>query len=140
MLDGIDQLWVACITYVTIVGGFVYVAIILDVWSRRVVGYATSRSVDARLTFAAFTAAIEGRPLQVKGRIAVIGGRAGSGGIQGIFCGWVNAVAFRPEHPGQYPSRRPADWKSTWWQKPGSDEMLIAIANSLNGQAPWGRR
>ena len=32
-LDGPDQLWVADITYVTIVGGFVYVAVILDAWS-----------------------------------------------------------------------------------------------------------
>ena len=30
--------------------GFVYVAVILDAWSRRVVGYAISRSIDARLT------------------------------------------------------------------------------------------
>jgi putative transposase len=34
-LDGPDQLWVADLTYVTIVDGFAYVAIILDAWSRR---------------------------------------------------------------------------------------------------------
>ena len=39
--------------------GFVYVAVILDAWSRRVVGYAISRSIDARLTLAALNAAIE---------------------------------------------------------------------------------
>lgn len=59
--DGPDQLWVADITYVTIIGGFAYVAVILDAWSRRVVGYAISRSIDARLTLAALTAAIEAR-------------------------------------------------------------------------------
>jgi putative transposase len=59
--DGPDQLWVADITYVTIVGGFAYVAVVLDAWSRRVVGYAISRSIDARLTLAALAAAIEGR-------------------------------------------------------------------------------
>src|ERR1700690_1776568 len=37
--DGPDQLWVADITYVTIINGFVYVAVILDAWSRRVVGF-----------------------------------------------------------------------------------------------------
>ena len=42
-------------------GGFVYVAVILDAWSRRVVGYAISRSIDARLTVAALSAAIERR-------------------------------------------------------------------------------
>src|SRR5271170_398762 len=38
-----------------------YVAVILDAWSRRVVGYAISRSVDVRLTLAALNAAIEDR-------------------------------------------------------------------------------
>ena len=60
-LDGPDQLWVADITYVTIVGGFVYVAVILDAWSRRVVGHAISRSIDARLALAALSVAIEKR-------------------------------------------------------------------------------
>jgi putative transposase len=39
-LDGPDRLWVADLTYVAIATGFVYVAVILDAWSRRVVGYA----------------------------------------------------------------------------------------------------
>ncbi|MEE3624988.1 IS3 family transposase [Nitrospirillum sp. BR 11752] len=41
--------------------GFVYVAVILDAWSRRVVGYAISRSIDTRLTIAALKAAIAAR-------------------------------------------------------------------------------
>jgi len=61
VVDGPDQLWVADITYVGVVAGFVYVAVILDAWSRRVVGYAISRSIDARLTVAALKAAIECR-------------------------------------------------------------------------------
>jgi putative transposase len=61
VLDGPDQLWVADITYVPVVSGFVYIAVILDAWSRRVVGYAISRSIDARLTLAALSVAIEGR-------------------------------------------------------------------------------
>ena len=52
-VDGPDQLWVADITYVAIATGFVYVAVILDAWSRRVVGYAIGRSIDARLAVAA---------------------------------------------------------------------------------------
>ena len=60
-IDGPNQLWVADITYVAIMTGFVYVAVILDAWSRRVVGYAISRSIDARLTVAALKAAIERR-------------------------------------------------------------------------------
>src|SRR5512135_1651425 len=50
VVDGPNRLWVADITYVAIAVGFVYVAVILDGWSRRVVGYAISRSIDARLT------------------------------------------------------------------------------------------
>lgn len=61
IVDGPDQLWVADITYVAILASFVYVAVILDAWSRRVVGYAISRSIDARLTVAALKAAIERR-------------------------------------------------------------------------------
>ena len=60
-LDGPNQLWVADITYVTIETGFVYLAAILDAWSRRVVGYAISRSIDARLAVAALKAAISAR-------------------------------------------------------------------------------
>jgi transposase InsO family protein len=52
---------VADITYIAIATGFVYLAAILDAWSRRVVGYAISRSIDARITVAALTAAIRTR-------------------------------------------------------------------------------
>jgi putative transposase len=56
VVDAPNQLWVADITYIAIAAGFVYLAAILDAWSRRVVGYAISRSVDARLTLAALKA------------------------------------------------------------------------------------
>ena len=46
------------ITYVAIASGFVYVAVVLDAWSRRVVGYAIGRSIDVRLTLAALKVAI----------------------------------------------------------------------------------
>ena len=42
VLIGPNQLWVADITYIAITTGFVYLAAILDAWSRRVVGYAMS--------------------------------------------------------------------------------------------------
>ncbi len=45
--DRPNQLWVADLTYVAIPGGLVYLAAILDTWSRKVVGYAISRSMDA---------------------------------------------------------------------------------------------
>ncbi|BBZ97098.1 hypothetical protein F07S3_69310 [Bradyrhizobium diazoefficiens] len=40
-------------------GGFAYVAVILDAWSRRAVGSAISRSIDVPLTLAALNAAVE---------------------------------------------------------------------------------
>ena len=60
-MNGPNQLWVADITYVAITNGFVYLAVILDAWSRRVVGYAISRSIDARVVIAALKAAINAR-------------------------------------------------------------------------------
>ena len=45
IVDGPNQLWVADITYIAIATRFVYLAAILDAWSRRVVGYAISRSI-----------------------------------------------------------------------------------------------
>ena len=53
-----DQLWLVDITYVAVRGGFAYVAIVLDAWSRRVVGYAIGRSIDVRLTLGALRAAL----------------------------------------------------------------------------------
>jgi putative transposase len=58
---GPNQLWVADITYVAVPGRFVYVAIILDAWSRLIVGYAIGRSIDVRLTTTALAAAVERR-------------------------------------------------------------------------------
>ena len=43
----------ADLTYMAIAVGFVYLAVILDAWSRRVIGYAIGRWIDARLTVAA---------------------------------------------------------------------------------------
>jgi len=60
-LSGANQLWVADITYIAIASGFVYLAAILDAWSRRVVGYAIGQRIDARLTLAALRAAIAAR-------------------------------------------------------------------------------
>lgn len=60
-LDGPNQLWVADLTYIAIATGFVYLGAILDAWSRRVVGYAISRSIDARIAVAALKAAIRTR-------------------------------------------------------------------------------
>ena len=58
---GPDQLWVADLTYIRVLSGFVYLAVILDAWSRRVVGWALGRRIDADLALAALEAAIAAR-------------------------------------------------------------------------------
>ena len=58
---GPNRLWVADLTYIRIAAGFVYLAAILDAWSRRVVGYAIARHMDVRLTVAALRSAIASR-------------------------------------------------------------------------------
>lgn len=58
-LDGPNQLWPADISYVAITCGFMYVPVIIDAWSRRVVGYAIGRSIDMRLTLAALRSAAD---------------------------------------------------------------------------------
>jgi putative transposase len=60
-VTGINQVWVADITYIRILTGFVYLAVILDVFSRRVIGWALSKSIRHELTVAALKMAIEAR-------------------------------------------------------------------------------
>lgn len=60
-LTGLDQAWVADITYIHLVQGFAYLAAILDAYSRRVVGWCLSRQIDAALTVAALQRALEAR-------------------------------------------------------------------------------
>jgi transposase InsO family protein len=60
-LTGINQLWVADITYIRLQVEFVYLAVILDAFSRKVVGWALDRGLAARLTVAALEQAIEMR-------------------------------------------------------------------------------
>lgn len=57
-LTGINQVWAADITYIRIVNGFVYLAVILDLFSRRVIGWAISKHIDAELACAALKHAI----------------------------------------------------------------------------------
>jgi transposase InsO family protein len=52
-LTGIDQLWVADITYIRLKAEFVYLAVILDGFSRKVVGWALDRTLASRLAMAA---------------------------------------------------------------------------------------
>ena len=60
-LTGINQLWVADITYIRLRGEFVFLAVVLDVYSRRVVGWALDRKLRAPLVVGALQRAIQQR-------------------------------------------------------------------------------
>jgi len=59
--DGPDQLWVADITYVPTWSGFLYLAIVLDVWSRRIVGWAMASHLRTELVLDALDMALAQR-------------------------------------------------------------------------------
>lgn len=60
-LDNVNQVWTADITYIRIRNGFVYLAVILDLYSRKVVGWSLSKKIDRHLTLSALEMAIERR-------------------------------------------------------------------------------
>jgi putative transposase len=57
----INEVWVADITYIRIRSSFVYLAAILDLYSRRIVGWAISKRIDTELCVTALTMALETR-------------------------------------------------------------------------------
>lgn len=63
-VTAINQVWVADITYVRLHRQFVFLAVIIDLHSRRVIGRAISETIDAALTLAALQQAIETRSPQ----------------------------------------------------------------------------
>ena len=59
--NGIDQLWIADITYIRLETEFVYLAVVLDAYSRRVVGWALDRNLEDDLAIAALQMALRRR-------------------------------------------------------------------------------
>ncbi len=63
---GPDQLWVADITYIPTWAGFLYLAVVLDAWSRRVVGWAMATHLRTELVLEALNMALtQRRPANV---------------------------------------------------------------------------
>jgi putative transposase len=60
-VTGINQLWIADITYIRLAGEFVFLAVILDSYSRKVVGWSLGRSLKASLAIEALNHAIAQR-------------------------------------------------------------------------------
>ena len=64
--DGPDQLWVADITYIPTWAGFLYLAVVLDAWSRRIVGWAMATHLRTELVLDALNMATwQRRPKEV---------------------------------------------------------------------------
>ncbi len=61
VVRGLDQLWLADITYIRLEWEFVYLAVILDAFSRRVIGWALDRTLEASLTLDALGMALAQR-------------------------------------------------------------------------------
>jgi putative transposase len=59
--SGLDQLWVADITFIRLAEGFVYLAVVIDAFSRKVVGWALENRAEARLALAALDMALAAR-------------------------------------------------------------------------------
>ena len=60
-LTGLDQLWMADLTYIRLAREFVYLAVILDAFSRRVIGWALDRTLEAALALEALHMALAQR-------------------------------------------------------------------------------
>ena len=64
--DAANQLWVADITFVPTLAGFLYLAVVLDAWSRRIVGWAMANHLRTELVLDAFEMALgQRRPTEV---------------------------------------------------------------------------
>lgn len=60
-LDGLDQVWASDFTYIRTENGFVYLAVILDLYSRKVIGWRISKRIDVKLAVSALAMAIARR-------------------------------------------------------------------------------
>ena len=60
-VTGLNQLWVSDITYIHLLHGFAYLAAIIDLFSRKCIGWALSRDIDTCLTLTALNRAIAAR-------------------------------------------------------------------------------
>jgi putative transposase len=60
-VSGLNQLWIADITYIRLKAEFVYLAVVLDAFSRKVVGWSLARSLQAKLPLNALKQAIADR-------------------------------------------------------------------------------
>lgn len=101
--NGINQLWVADLTYIRLRMGFVYLAVILDAFSRRAIGWALATTLEGELTVAALHMAIARRRPQ-PGLI-----HHSDGGVQYAAYGYVDLLQAHEIRPSMSRPGRPTD-------------------------------
>lgn len=90
---GPNQTWVTDLTYVWTTEGWLYVAVLLDLWSRRVIGWATAATLHTRLATQALQMALHQRqPSRGVLHHSDRGGQYASGEYRG----WLAAVGLEP--------------------------------------------
>ena len=104
-ISGPDQVWCSDITYVPMAYGFMYLVAVMDWWSRYVLAWELSNSMDSEFCIRAWTGALasgrqplisntdQGMPVHQRG----VSGRGGVGG-SGREHGWAGAVDRQPVH------------------------------------------
>lgn len=60
-IDGPNQVWTSDITYIRIENGFVYLAVVMDLFSRKIIGWQVSKKIDGQLTLDALEMAVKRR-------------------------------------------------------------------------------
>ena len=90
---GPNQTWVTDLTYVWTAEGWLYVAVLLDLWSRRVVGWATAETLHTRLTTQALQMAVRHRQ---PARGVLHHSDRGVQYASGEYRGWLAAAGLEP--------------------------------------------
>lgn len=99
VVTGCDQLWVADITYIRLGREFIYLSVILDAFSRRCIGWALERHLEAELALSALRMA-----LRVSHRNSRVGASLGSG--RAICFRRLHGLAQRARCPHQHVAAR----------------------------------
>ena len=123
-LTGLDQLWVADITYIRLQEEFAYLAVVLDAFSRRVVGWAMADHLQASLALAALQMALDGASAGL-GQLIHHSDR----GVQ-YACGDYTRAAGGPRHPAEHEPGR-----LSLRQRQGGELHEDAQAEEVDGRA-----
>lgn len=121
ILDGINQVWAGDITYIRIGNGFVFLAVLLDLYSRKIIGWSISKKIDGKLTLDALKMAISRR----KPPIGVI--HHSDRGVQYLSGEYVNELKSNGFHLSCSRKGNPYDnaWSESFMKTLKNDEVYL---------------